>query len=78
MKSLKSLEKQFREENKFAKFEKMGLYYTTHSLMGIKWWTYAWIVGARGRGKSFAAMDTILSYVKRYGRENVKVHRMRS
>ena len=77
MKSLKSLEKQFREENKFAKFEKMGLYYTTRSLMGIKWWTYAWLVGARGRGKSFAAMDTILSYVKRYGRENVKVYWMR-
>ena len=77
MKSLKSLEKQFRAENKFAKFEKMGLYYTTRSLMGIKWWTYAWLVGARGRGKSFAAMDTILSYVKRYGRENVKVYWMR-
>lgn len=56
------------------KFEKLGLYYTMDSLMGIQWWNWAWICGARGRGKSFAAVETILRYRKKYGAENVKAY----
>lgn len=55
----------------------MGLYYTTQSLMGIPWWTWAWLVGARGRGKSFAAMETYLQFRKKYGAENVRCYYFR-
>lgn len=65
------------EDRKNAKYEKMGLYYTTHSAYGIPWWTWYWMIGARGRGKSFAAMETVLQYVRRYGQENVKCYYMR-
>ena len=54
-----------------------SLYYTTQSLMGIDWWTYAWLIGARGRGKSFSAMDTVLSFYRRFGYENVKCYYFR-
>ena len=54
-----------------------SLYYTTHSLMGIDWWTYAWLIGARGRGKSFASMDTVLQHYRDYGYENVKCYYFR-
>ena len=57
--------------------ESLPLYYTTQSLMGIDWWTYAWLVGARGRGKSFGAMETVLSFMKKYGEENVKCYYFR-
>jgi hypothetical protein len=63
------------EEDKKAK--KLGLYYTTQSLLGINWWTWAWIIGARGRGKSFSVLDTVLSYQKKYGAENVKCYYFR-
>ena len=62
-----------------AKREKKmrGLYYTTRSLMGIPWWSFAWIIGARGQGKSFSGLDTVLSFQKRYGIENVKCYYFR-
>ena len=62
-----------------AKREKKmrGLYYTTRSLMGILWWSFAWIIGARGQGKSFSGLDTVLSFQKRYGIENVKCYYFR-
>lgn len=47
--------------------EKLGLYYTTKSLMGINWATWFWLCGARGRGKSYSFWDTYLSYCKKYG-----------
>lgn len=59
------------------KEKKLGLYYTLHSLLGISWWTWAWIIGARGRGKSFSVLDTVLSYQKKYGAENVKCYYFR-
>lgn len=72
---IKKICEQVRDKAEFEKFK--DLYYTTHSLMGITWWQFAWLIGARGRGKSFAAWDTILSYRDRYGAENVKVYYFR-
>lgn len=66
-KAIKELEKE----------KKLGLYYTLHSLLGIPWWTWAWIIGARGRGKSFSVLDTVLSYQEKYGAENVKCYYFR-
>ena len=57
--------------------DRLGLYYTMHSLLGIHWWTWAWIIGARGRGKSYAAVDTVLDFCKKYGQENVKTYYFR-
>lgn len=54
-----------------------SLYYSTRSLMGIPWWWIAWIIGSRGRGKSFSAVDTVLSFQDRYGIENVKCYYFR-
>lgn len=45
--------------------------------MGIPWWWIVWLIGARGRGKSYAALDTVLSYIKRYGADNVKCYYFR-
>ena len=59
------------------KEKELGLYYTTQSLMGIQWWTWSWIIGARGRGKSYSVLDTVLSYQKKYGAENVKCYYFR-
>jgi hypothetical protein len=59
------------------KYDKMGLYFTTRSAMGIPWWTWYWMIGARGRGKSFSAIETVLQYVRKYGQENVKCYYMR-
>lgn len=53
------------------------LYYTTQSLMGIQWWSWAWLIGARGRGKSFSVLDTYLNYCKKYGQENCKCYYFR-
>ena len=65
-------------EQKVKKEKTMrGLYYTTRSIMGIPWWSHAWIIGARGQGKSFAALDTVLSHQQKYGIENVKCYYFR-
>lgn len=57
--------------------QSQDLYYTTHSLMGYRWATWNWLIGARGRGKSYSADDTYLSYRKKYGPENVKCYYFR-
>ena len=59
------------------KFDKMGLYYTTCSAFGIPWWTWYWMIGARGRGKSYAASETVLQFMRNYGQENVKCYYFR-
>ena len=59
------------------KEKKLGLYYTTQSLLGINWWTWSWIIGARGRGKSFSVLDTVLNHQKKYGAKNVKCYYFR-
>lgn len=53
------------------------LYYTTRSALGIQWWTWLWLIGARGRGKSYAALRTYLQYRRRFGPENVKCYYFR-
>lgn len=68
--------KWYRKETAPRKVSKQ-LYYTTQSLMGIQWWTWAFLCGSRGRGKSFSVLDTALSYVKKYGQENVKIYYFR-
>ena len=78
MSKQKTFEQLMNEEIKFRKYQnEKSLYYTTQSLMGIDWWTWAWIIGARGRGKSFSVVDTMLSYKKRYGYDNVKCYYFR-
>ena len=59
------------------KFDKMGLYHTTCSAFGIPWWTWYWMIGARGRGKSYAALETVLQFMRKYGQENVKCYYFR-
>lgn len=59
------------------KFEQMGLYFTTCSAFGIPWWTWYWMIGARGRGKSYAALETVLQFMRKYGQENVKCYYFR-
>ena len=83
-KEQQSLRKEFHrslradgEYHKATKADKMGLYYTTQSAMGIPWWTWLWMIGARGRGKSYAAMKTVLDFVRQYGQENVKCYYFR-
>lgn len=68
-----------KESNKFLKHKKNqeSLYYTTRSLMGYQWATWKWIIGSRGRGKSFAVLDTALNFVKKYGQDNVKIYYFR-
>ena len=63
------------EENKL--YEKLGLYYTARSLMGIHWANWFWLCGARGRGKSYTVIDTFLGYCKKYGQENCKCYYFR-
>ena len=75
--SVRKLLKELREEQQAPLYEKLGLYYTTRSLMGINWATWFWLCGARGRGKSYAFWDTYLSYCKRYGQENCKCYYFR-
>lgn len=65
--TIRGLLKEVQEERETPLCEKLGLYYTTRSLMGINWATWFWLCGARGRGKSYAFWDTYLSYCKRYG-----------
>jgi hypothetical protein len=69
--------KHIKAKEQDKKEKQLGLYYTTQSLLGIKWWTWAWIIGARGRGKSFSVLDTVLSYQDKYGAENVKCYYFR-
>lgn len=70
--------KRNKEEKDIIEYQKnLPLYYTTHSLMGIGWATWFWLCGARGRGKSFAVLDTYLSYCKKYGQENCKCYYFR-
>ena len=57
--------------------KKLGLYYTTQSLLGIPGITWVWLCGSRGRGKSFAVLETYLSFVKKYGQENCKCYYFR-
>lgn len=78
-KEYKDLVKDTKQEVKDKKTIKRSkqLYYTTQSLMGIEWWTWAWLCGSRGRGKSFAVIDTYLSYVRKYGQENCKCYYFR-
>lgn len=57
--------------------KKLGLYYTLHSALGINWATWFWLCGARGRGKSYAVIDTYCNFVKRYGQENCKCYYFR-
>lgn len=56
---------------------KLGLYYTTQSLLGIPGITWVWLCGSRGRGKSFAVLETYLQFVKKYGQENCKCYYFR-
>lgn len=67
--------KQFTYEKKLN--SKLGLYYTTQSLLGIPGITWVWLCGSRGRGKSFAVLETYLQFVKKYGQENCKCYYFR-
>ena len=66
------------KEERLAKLEdKLGLYYTMHSVLGVHWWNWLWCIGARGRGKSYAGVDTVLDFCKKYGQENVRCYYFR-
>ena len=66
------------KDERLAKLEdKLGLYYTMHSVLGVHWWNWLWSIGARGRGKSYAGVDTVLDFGKKYGQENVKCYYFR-
>lgn len=56
--------------------ERLGLYYTLRSLLGAPW-TWAWLCGSRGRGKSYAAVEYCLRTRQKYGAENVKIYYLR-
>lgn len=74
IKEIRKLQRDGREE-KTA--ESLGLYYNLNSLLGIDWCTWFWLIGARGRGKSYSVMDTFLSYCRRYGQENCRCYYFR-
>ena len=66
------------KDERLAKLEdKLGLYYTMHSVLGVHWWNWLWCISARGRGKSYAGVDTVLDFGKKYGQENVKCYYFR-
>lgn len=50
------------------------LYYTFRSLNGYHDIRYFWLIGARGRGKSYAAVEELCSYAQKYGQENIKAY----
>lgn len=77
MKSVAALKKEFKQEENTPLYEKLGLYYTLHSALGINWANWFWLCGARGRGKSYAFWDTYLGYCKKYGQENCKCYYFR-
>lgn len=76
-KSLLALKREFKQEDDAPLDEKLGLYYTLRSAMGINWANWFWLCGARGRGKSYAFWDTYLGYCKKYGQENCKCYYFR-
>lgn len=76
-KSLLALKREFKQEDDTPLDEKLGLYYTLRSAMGINWANWFWLCGARGRGKSYAFWDTYLGYCKKYGQENCKCYYFR-
>ena len=77
MKSVAALKKEFKQEENTPLYEKLGLYYTLHSALGINWANWFWLCGARGRGKTYAFWDTYLGYCKKYGQENCKCYYFR-
>lgn len=76
-KKLDEMLRQLAIQERQKKFEKMGLYFTTCSAFGIPWWTWYWMIGARGRGKSYAALETVLWFIRKYGQQNVKCYYFR-
>lgn len=77
MKSVAALKKEFKQEENTPLYEKLGLYYTLHSALGVNWAYWFWLCGARGRGKSYAFWDTYLGYCKKYGQENCRCYYFR-
>lgn len=75
-KNTKKVLKEIRDDRETKLKEQLGLYYTLQSILGTPA-TWIWLIGARGRGKSYQAMDVPLSYRKRLGAENVKIYWMR-
>lgn len=65
------------DRNKKREKLQQSLYYNVRSLVGNQWATFLWIIGARGRGKSYSTMDFVLNQVKKYGQENVKIYYFR-
>ena len=65
------------EDKKVEKYKKMGLYYTTRSLLGVHNITWYWLCGSRGRGKSYSVVETVEQFKKKYGEENVKCYYFR-
>lgn len=45
--------------------------------MGIHGVYWYWLIGSRGRGKSYSVVETFLQYVRKYGQENVKCYYFR-
>lgn len=76
-KTIRSLYMQDEMFKKTEKYKKLGLYFTLHSALGIHGWNWYWGIGARGRGKSFAGVDTVFDYKQKYGEENVKCYYFR-
>lgn len=78
---IKKVTKKIRAETKEDKeseiAQKIGVYYSMRSLLGINWATWFWLIGARGRGKSYGVMDTYLDYVDKYGQENCRCYYFR-
>lgn len=54
-----------------------NLYYTLDPLMGNKWATWLWLIGSRGRGKSFSVLETVTRAYKKHGADNVKIYYFR-
>lgn len=73
----KKLDAKKKEERRDKLARKLGTYYTLKSLMGVEWATWMWLIGARGRGKSYSVIDAYLSHVKRYGQDNCRCYYFR-
>lgn len=72
----KNILKESIEEKQLQKASKQ-LYYTTQSLLGIHGVYWYWLCGSRGRGKSFAVVETYLQYCRKYGYENCQCYYFR-
>lgn len=70
--SIKNLEDTLKKQKENEK-----LYYTLDGLMGNHWATWLWLIGARGRGKSYASVETVTRVYKQFGPENVKIYYFR-